>query len=443
MAIESTENLLTVSELTRLSRLALEKSLPSCRVAGEISNFSRASSGHWYFTLKDAAANVRAVMFRNRNQFVDWLPRDGEHVELRGQPTLYEARGDFQLVVDAMRKGGQGLLFEAFLKLKGKLEKEGLFLEARKRKPPRYPKSIGIITSPQAAALRDVLTTLRQRWPLCEAVLYPTAVQGEGAVEGLIRAISLANEIPRCQILLLVRGGGSLEDLHAFNDENLARAISTSRLPIITGVGHETDFTIADFVADLRAPTPTGAAQYATPSIIDEYGHVQHFARKNSLALKRAIQTLAQQLDGLSRRIKHPHLRSHLQRQYLNHATWRLSRGIVQRISSCQERLQYSHRIRDRHQSNLTQKGERLKNSTARMFRSIQHSQISQKARLTLLEQQLKLLNPDAVLHRGYSIIRNRLGSVVQKHNDVAIGETVSIRLACGGLDAEIKDRFE
>jgi exodeoxyribonuclease VII large subunit len=411
---DAVPHVLTVGELNRLARMALEKGLPSCRVRGEISNFSSATSRHWYFTLKDDQAGVRCVMFRTRNQFVDWTPRDGDQVELRVQPTLYEQRGDYQLLVDAMRKAGQGSLFEAYLRLKNKLETEGLLSLARKRTIPQFPRSIGIITSPQAAALRDVLSTITARWPGCGVILYPTPVQGDSAARGLIEAISTAGLRRECDVLLLVRGGGSLEDLLGFNDESVARAIVACPIPIVSGVGHETDFTIADFVADLRAPTPTGAAQLATPSRIDIRLHIQHLNTRLYQIQQSKFHALSQQLDGLRRRVTHPRDRIAFRRQQIRHLTWRLNiamkAGVDSGASPHERRLHAAmHKlIEDRGQS-------------VRVFLS-----------------HLELLSPSSVLRRGYSIVLNERREVLRDAAEVVIGQHLEIRLAQGALGAEV-----
>src|SRR5690349_23004826 len=257
--------ILTVSALARSVRDLLEHRYPLLWVAGEISNLTLAKSGHAYFVLKDEQAQLRCVMFRSRHQQLDWEPRDGMQVEAQVLVTLYEARGEFQLNVESMRRAGQGALFEAFVRLRDKLGKEGLFDPAAKRPLPAFPRTIGVITSRDAAALRDVLTTLRRRNPSIAVVVYPVPVQGYRAAEEIASALALAGRRAECGVLLLVRGGGSIEDLWAFNEEVLARAVRACPLPVVTGIGHETDFTIADFAADRRAPTPTAAAELVSP----------------------------------------------------------------------------------------------------------------------------------------------------------------------------------
>ncbi|MBN3729183.1 exodeoxyribonuclease VII large subunit, partial [Burkholderia sp. Ac-20379] len=264
----SGDGVIPVSALNRAIGSMLERSFPLSWVSGEVSNFTRAASGHWYFSIKDKDAQMRCVMFRGRAQHAPFTPREGDRIEVRALVTMYEPRGEVQLSVEAVRRTGQGRLFEAFLKLKAQLESEGLFAPERKRPLPAHPRAIGIVTSLQAAALRDVLSTLARRAPHIPVVVYPAPVQGAGAAEKLTEMVETANarrERDGTDVLIVCRGGGSIEDLWSFNDEALARAIAASELPVISGVGHETDFTIADFAADVRAPTPTGAAELVSP----------------------------------------------------------------------------------------------------------------------------------------------------------------------------------
>jgi exodeoxyribonuclease VII large subunit len=292
---------LTVSELNRMARRALESALPLLWVEGEVSNFTAAASGHWYFSLKDASAQVRCVMFRGRNQYAGFVPANGEHVEIRALPSLYEARGEFQLGAESIRRAGAGRLYEAFLKLKAKLEAEGLFDPDKKRALPGFPRCLGIVTSPRAAALQDVLTALERRMPGLPIIIYPTPVQGQGAGAQIAAAIRQAGRRRECDVLLVCRGGGSLEDLWAFNEEAVARAIAICPIPVVSGVGHETDFTLADFAADLRAPTPTAAAELASPeqgALSLQLDRLAIQMRQNSARL---LHNQMQQLDYLAR----------------------------------------------------------------------------------------------------------------------------------------------
>ncbi len=387
--------LLSVSDLNRMAREILERSFPLFWVAGEISNLTRAASGHWYFSLKDERAQVRCVMFRNRNAYLDWIPREGDHVEARALVTLYEARGDFQLTVEGLQKAGLGALFEAFERLKAKLENEGLFDPARKRPLPSLPRQIGIVTSPDAAALHDVLTTLRRRMPAIPVVIYPTPVQGKGAAEKIAQAIRTACNRTECDVLIVCRGGGSMEDLWQFNEEIVARAIAASPIPIVSGVGHETDFTIADFAADRRAPTPTAAAEMVAPERVT----LLHRLSQTHLRLQRQMRNLldqrTQQLDYLSNRLRSP-------------------------------RQQVEHR-----QALLNQLGMRLKTGMAQ-------SVTAQRQRLVRLEQSLIHLDPNAVLERGYALVQTTDGEIVRDSADLRINQPLRIRLARGEVEADV-----
>src|SRR5258705_1332446 len=303
---DKSSRVIGVTELNRLAKELIESNLPLMWVAGEISNFTRAASGHCYFSLKDAQAQVRCVMFRHKAQLHDWKPENGMQIEVRATPSFYEARGEFQLNVEAMRRAGLGALYAAFEQLKAKLAAEGLFAEEHKQVLPRFPRTIGIVTSPQAAALRDVLTTLKRRMPSTPVVIYPTPVQGEGAGAKIAVAIATADARAECDVLIVCRGGGSIEDLWAFNEEVVARAIHACVLPVISGVGHETDFTIADFVADVRAPTPTAAAQLACPNCVDLREGAANLYHRLKRVMERALERRMQHVDGLARRLVHP-----------------------------------------------------------------------------------------------------------------------------------------
>lgn len=330
---------LSVTELNRSVRLLLEQTLPLAWVAGEISNLTVAASGHWYFALKDKQAQVRCVMFRSRAMALDFRPQEGMQVELRATPALYEARGEFQLNVDFMRRAGLGALFEQFERLKARLAAEGLFASERKRALPAFPRRIGIVTSPAAAALRDVLTTLRRRMPGIEVVLYPTPVQGEGAALQIAQALRKAGERAEVELLIVCRGGGSIEDLWAFNEEVVARAIAASPLPVISGVGHETDVTIADFVADRRAPTPTAAAELASPNRAELSARLQQLLRRLTRDVERTLQSGGQRLDYAARRLVHPGQRLEKQHLLLRQLQGRLRQAWQRRSEQAEWRV--------------------------------------------------------------------------------------------------------
>jgi len=430
---------LTVSELNRMARRALESNLPLLWVEGEVSNFTRAASGHWYFSLKDAAAQVRCVMFRGRNQFSDFTPANGDHVEIRALPSLYEARGEFQLGAESIRRAGAGRLYEAFLKLKARLEAEGLFDPLTKRTLPPFPRRIGIVTSPQAAALHDVLTALSRRMPGLPVILYPTPVQGAGAGTLIAAAIRAAGERAECDILLVCRGGGSLEDLWAFNDETVARAIAASPMPVVSGVGHETDFTLADFAADLRAPTPTAAAELASPVRQELLLQLAQQARQLRHHFMRKQHSETQRLDYLSRRLVHP--AEQLRRQQLE-------------LGQCAQRLHNATRARlTREQLGLAQLSQRLVTPlhvvrreqqgldalAARAQRAVQSGLLQRQLNLARFASSLAHLSPEGVLARGYSIVQRENGGVVQDAALLKAGDAIAIRLHRGQAHARVE----
>jgi exodeoxyribonuclease VII large subunit len=386
---------LSVSQLLRSARDLLERRFPLQWIAGEISNLRPAASGHLYFTLKDESAQVDCVMFKSRAAALDWEPVDGLRVEARALVTLYEPRGRFQLNVEGMRRAGLGALYERFLKLKDKLAREGLFDADAKRPIPAYPKQIGVVTSIAAAALRDVLTTLRRRNPSIPVIVYPAPVQGEGAAAKLAQALTRANARAECDVLLLVRGGGSIEDLWQFNEEVLARAIRASGIPVVVGVGHETDFTIADFAADERAPTPTAAAERVSPSLEALRERVAETALRISRQTARTIEYAMQAVDTVARRLVHPAERLRGLHQHLTHLAARLAAATAQHLSEIRRRVDIAF-------------------------------------------AQLESLGHDAVLARGYSLTLNMNQEIVRDVSQVAEGERIVTTLAKGKLESQV-----
>jgi len=386
---------LSVSQLLRSARDVLERRFPLQWISGEVSNLRPAASGHLYFSLKDEAAQVDCVMFKGRAAHLDWDLADGQRVEARALVTLYEPRGRFQLNVESMRRAGLGPLFERFLRLKEKLDKEGLFDPAAKRPIPAYPKQIGVVTSLAAAAMRDVLTTLRRRNPAIPVVVYPAPVQGEGAAAKLALALATAGQRAECDVLLLVRGGGSIEDLWQFNEEVLARAIRASDIPVVTGVGHETDFTIADFAADERAPTPTAAAELVSPPRDAILARVAENAVRIARETARRIETAMQTVDALARRLVHPAERLRNSRQHLAHLAVRLSAATAQHLNEFRRRVD-------------------------------------------IARAQLESLGHDAVLARGYSLTLNINNEIVRDASQVAEGERIVTTLAKGELESQV-----
>ena len=427
-----------VSLLNRLARERLEASFPLCWVAGEVSNLTYAASGHVYFSLKDKAAQVRCVMFRNRAQLLGWRLENGQHLEARVLVTLYEARGDFQLNVETARRAGIGNLYEKFLALKDQLEREGLFAEIGKRALPPYPRCIGIVTSPQAAALRDVLSTFARRAPQVALVLYPTPVQGEGAARQIAQAISLASARRDCDVLIVCRGGGSLEDLWAFNDEALARAIRACAIPVISGIGHETDFTIADFAADRRAPTPTAAAELAAPqrsALLTRLAELRAALRR---ALFQGQNQRAQQLDTLALRLQHPAQRLARQRDDLSNLQRRLEHGLAQAGARGRQRLAAlsGRLLLARPQTgHLAQRLDALGSRLAGAWQRTLHLQSAELARLAA---SLTQLNPDAVLARGYSMVTDDAGRIVRDSSTLEPNDRIAVLFHTGRANATV-----
>jgi exodeoxyribonuclease VII large subunit len=397
-AVAAGLRIFSVAELLRSVRDLVERRVPLTWVRGELSNLSRAPSGHCYFTLKDRAAQVECVMFRSRAALLDWEPREGMQVEVRALATLYEPRGRFQLTVEAMRRAGLGPLFERFVRLKEKLGAEGLFDESLKRPLPAHPSRIGVVTSLAAAALRDVLTTLARRNAAIEVIVYPVPVQGDGAADRIAAMLARASRRAECDVLLLVRGGGSIEDLWQFNEESVARAIRASKIPVVVGVGHETDFTIADFAADRRAPTPTAAAELASPPRAELAARVAGAVRALHKELDRKLRYAAQALDACARRLVHPAQRLRSYQQQVTQLGARLAFALSHRVHRCQ-------------------------------------------AHLARLQATLGSLDPTAVLARGYSITYDAAGGVLRSAAAVQPGERITTRLAEGVVESEVRKR--
>ena len=389
------QKILSVSELTRLAREVLEQSFPLFWVSGEVSNFTRAASGHWYFSLKDATSQVKCVMFKGRNTYADFIPREGDKIEARCTVTLYEARGDFQLTVEFVQKAGLGALFEAFEQLKIKLAHEGLFDAAYKLPIPTHPKTIGIVTSKDAAALRDVLTTLKRRNPSINVIIYPTPVQGKGAAASIAKAIHIANKRNEVDTLIICRGGGSMEDLFSFNEEIVARAIDECTIPTISGVGHETDFTISDFVADMRAATPTAAAELACTDMASLKNQLINLQNKLNRQINLVFQQRGQMLDFLARRLVSP--------------IQQLARQSIQII-------QFNHRLNIAMQQELFKRNQQMLH----------------------LKNSLHQLSPTAVLARGYAIVHKMDGELVKNSQQLASGEEIKITLHKGVIEANV-----
>lgn len=391
----------TVAELTRYLRTLFEEDekLQDIWVLGEISNLSRPSSGHLYFTLKDATASLRCVMWRNAVNRLLVIPQEGSAVEVHGNLNIYEPNGQYQLYADGIRLAGEGILFQEFLRLKARLEAEGLFDPSRKHPIPILPKRIGIVTSPTGAALQDILNTLQHRYPLAEVYLSPSAVQGDEAPQQIIDAITRLNQTIKPDVILVARGGGSIEDLWAFNDEKVARAIYESRIPIITGIGHETDFTIADFVADLRAPTPTGAAVLATPDRDDLM-----------ISIKNLDNQMRSMIDSM-----------------LSTQKWR--------FTNIQNQLLRASPIRQ-----IQNNQQKLDEIDYKLTKSLTHSYQILKSRLQGLDQHLQALNPSTLLAKGFALITHKPdGKLINSVGQVSPGNLIGVRVSDGEFEAIVK----
>lgn len=430
-----------VAELNLAIKQLLENNVPLLWVRGEISNLVKAASGHFYFSLKDDQAQVRCVMFRHKSQLLKEPIANGQQVEVLAIATLYEQRGDFQLTVEQMRPAGLGILYERFERLKQLLESQGLFDAERKSALPFFPKCIGIITSPQAAALRDVLTTLRQRMPGVPVVLYPTPVQGTGSAEMIAQAIAVANQRAECDVLIVCRGGGSIEDLWAFNEEGVARAISASEIPIVSGVGHETDFTIADFVADERAPTPTAAAQRVVPDRHALIRSMQSQAQHLQRAQRNRMQTAMQTVDYLQRRLVHPAQQLQRQTQQLDQLQQRMQRAFAYRQQQHHWQWQsLAQRLRAA-SSDFARLQDRQTNFAQRLVKAMHATQVQWTGRVENAEQHLILLDPTKVLARGYSLVQDASGGVVSDAGQLLVGAELRITFANGWVRTEVKEK--
>jgi exodeoxyribonuclease VII large subunit len=427
--------------LNRAIGTMLERSFPLVWVSGEVSNFTRAASGHWYFSIKDAQAQMRCVMFRGRAQYAEFTPREGDKIEVRALVTMYEPRGELQLNVEAVRRTGQGRLYEAFLRLKAQLEGEGLFDPQRKRALPAHPRSIGIVTSLQAAALRDVLTTLARRAPHIPVIVYPAPVQGAGVSAKLAAMVEAANRRREVDVLIVCRGGGSIEDLWAFNEEVLARAIAASEVPVVSGVGHETDFTIADFAADVRAPTPTGAAELVSPQRVLLLRDLDHRHATLARGFGRMMERRAQQLDWLARRLVSPAERLARQRMHLQQLSVRLASAGARPVRDARARFSLVQMRRQRWRPDLTSHRSKVTGLSERLDRALLRQHERHVARVETLAARLEVLSPQRTLERGYAALLDaQSGRAVRAPSALKPGRRMTVHLAEGSADIALSD---
>ena len=454
----------SVARLNREVRVLLERGLGVLWVEGELSNFSQPPSGHWYFSLKDRDAQLRCVMYRLKNSLVGFTPRAGTQLLVRGRISLYEPRGEYQLIIEHLEEAGVGALRRDFERLKARLAAEGMFALERKRALPRFPRRIGLITSPSGAALHDILKILARRYPPAAVLLYPTAVQGAAAVPALVAALNAASARAECDVLILARGGGSLEDLWAFNDERVARAIHSCALPVVCGVGHEIDFTIADFVADARAPTPSAAAELVVPDRGACLEALARSAQRLAAGMRRELRVGRARLEAVSRRLElaHPGVRLQQQMQRLDDLSQRLAgstRGALhrdgRRLAELRARLQQHSprhalgewgarnqalqlrlaRAACEYRARAAARTEQLR---TRLERAARERLERRAQRLALVQRALDAVSPLATVRRGFAIVKRGDGTVVTDAATVAIGEEIEASLARGTLTARV-----
>lgn len=428
----------SVTRLNREVRALLEHSFPLIWVEGEISNFARPGSGHCYFSLKDEQAQVRCAMFRNRNMYLRFKPENGLHVLARARISLYEGRGEFQLIIEHMEEAGDGILQRRFEALKQRLAAEGLFAAERKRALPRLPRRIGVITSPTGAAIRDIVSVLARRFPSIPVLVYPVPVQGQDAAARIAEGLRAASRRAECDVLILARGGGSLEDLWSFNEEVVARAIVDSEIPVISGVGHEIDFTIADFAADLRAPTPSAAAEAVTPDVADWLARIQSLYGQLRSCCQRGLQTRHQHVQWASSRLQqqHPGIRLRQQAQRLDELENRLRREWNHGLRHRRARLQQAQDalLRLAPGNRLASAAHRLDTLERGLRAAMERGLDRHRQRLNHWSKTLHTVSPLATLDRGYAIVQTADHTIVRAARQVAPGDQIRTRVAEGTL---------
>ena len=432
----SERQIFSVSELNRTVRQLLETHLPLLWVEGEISNFARPASGHWYLTLKDGQAQVRCAMFRNSNMRVNFKPANGTQVLVRCRVGLYEGRGDYQLIIEHMEEAGFGALQRQFEILKQKLVSEGLFASEHKQEMPSSVRHVGVVTSPTGAAVKDILAVLKRRFPAIKVSIFATAVQGEQAAGQIISAIESANHQAQCDVLIVGRGGGSLEDLWPFNEESVARAMFASKIPVIGAVGHEVDFTIADFVADLRAPTPSAAAELISPDGEDILRQFIGFEILLADAIARKTTTLAQRVDSLKKRLRHPGHKLQEQAQHLDHLDIRLRRAMNNRLHQQRQQMNtvQSKLARVHPGEAISHYHQLLAMYVKQMSRSVKQRIELSQSRTAQAMHLLDTVSPLKTLGRGYSIIRDNQGGVVKSVTGVSAGDKLKSQVVDGAI---------
>jgi len=443
MPANASSTIFTVSRLNQTVRLLLEQEMGQVWISGEISNFTQPASGHWYFTLKDDTAQVRCAMFRNSNRRVTFRPQHGQQVLVRANITLYEPRGDYQIIVESMQPAGEGLLQQKYEQLKQRLADEGLFAQQHKQPLPAPARQVGVITSKTGAALHDILHVLQRRDPSLPVIIYPTAVQGDDAPAQIVRAIELANRRNECDVLIVGRGGGSLEDLWSFNDERVARAIFASRIPVVSAVGHETDVTIADFVADLRAPTPSAAAEVVSRNQQELLRQVLAARQRLEMAMDYLLVSRTQRQSRLQHRLQqqHPQLRLARQQTALIRLRQRMSSALDNQLRRSSQRQQRAEqRLNQQHpQGRLHRAQNRYQQLEYRLSQTIAARLSSTRERFGSALTHLEAVSPLATLARGYSVTTAPDGAVLKQTRQAQPGDVLTTRVQDGWVESEVK----
>ena len=433
------EKVFAISEINRIVKNILLSHLEKVWIGGEVSNFVEASSGHWYFSLKDSSAQIRCTMFKGYNTFSSISPKNGDQIEAFGAVSLYEARGDYQINIEQIREKGTGNLFEKFLQLKNKLEKLGLFDEENKLNIPTFPKNIGIITSASGAALRDVLSILNKEQNYNQIIIYPSSVQGKEAADEICSAINKANAHQIVDVLILCRGGGSIEDLWSFNEEKVVQAIAQSRLPIISGVGHETDFTLTDFVADMRAPTPTAAASVIQDRLskLDEF--FEHYLSTLQKNITNLLKNKNQELDYLEKRIVSPKDKLKRSQEFIDSLKKQFITLLRKEFLAAEKEINSLHKRLLAPQEKIKQAEEKIKNYKKALLSNVFRIIKEHQSKINFIDEKLNILNPKNILAKGYSIVYNK-NDVVKDSNKVNLNDTLDIQLHSGALLVQVKN---
>ena len=433
-----TPSSISVSELNALAKALLEDHLAGLWIAGEVSNLTRAASGHYYFSLKDSRAQVRCAMFKGAAMRLAKPLKEGDHIEVSGKISIYEARGEFQITVNEVRLKGLGQLYEAYERLKAQLQAEGAFSAERKKPLPARPQCIGIVTSLAAAALRDVVTTLNRRAPEIPVIVYPTPVQGTGSELQIAQAIKTASQRAECDVLIVCRGGGSIEDLWAFNEEPVVRVIEACEIPVVSGVGHETDFTLADFVADVRAPTPTGAAELVSPNRQESLHRLAQAKGRLKTVLEQRYFDASQKLDWLARQIRHPRQKLDEQRTYIHKLAQTLSYSMTQNVRAHTARFERQTQALKHCRPDISfyrQDIDHFQTTLSHAFRQLlAHRRQSLTAQTALLEA----VSPQQILERGFSVVKNTRGQVIRNADVLKQGQKLHITFADGETDVRV-----